>query len=115
MARYAGAAKTPLRAADPSMCCIGIGLAISDRRVGFRGPGLGTASGVASINVETQRHSVTLKYQAALMARIGAMSSRRYCARIRKLGGRTSSPAIRTNLEKGSRHLIAEQADVHAQ
>jgi len=52
------------RGAGPSTCWNGIGVAISDRRGGSRGPGPGTASGWASINVETQRYSLTLKYRS---------------------------------------------------
>ena len=54
----------PLRAADPSTCSIGIVGATSDHHGGFHGLGRGIGEQVASINVEMERHSVTLRYRS---------------------------------------------------
>ena len=58
------AARTLSRVVNPSMCCVGTSSTISDRHSCFHGSGLRDGEREASINVETQYHSVTLKYRS---------------------------------------------------
>ena len=58
------AEKTPSRVAGPSMCWNGIGVAISGSPRWFSWAWTRDGERVASINVETQRHAVTLKYRS---------------------------------------------------
>jgi hypothetical protein len=74
MARYAGRGKNTVEGCR------------SDRRVGLPGPGPATASGW-SINVETQRHYVLLKYRSRSCGEdwsdVEHCQAVRYCSRHR--------------------------------